>query len=112
MKRRPDGRVHFVAPFPTLFNYGSVPDTSSEDGDPLDALVLGARVARGTELEGTVLGVVDFVDHGLSDPKLVVGNAWGPGTRALVEIFFRVYAPAKRWLDPGPGPTRFDGWLR
>ncbi len=112
VKRRPDGRVHFVSPLPTLFNYGSVVGTLAADGDPLDALVLGSRLRCGVRVRRTVQGVVDFVDQGLPDPKLVLATAplsWGQ--RRQIESFFRLYAYAKRWLDPGPGATRWRGWL-
>jgi inorganic pyrophosphatase len=111
VKRRPDGRVHFVSPLPTLFNYGSVPGTRAADGDPLDAVVLGPRRARGTLVRGTLLGVIDFVDHDVADPKLVVGDVLRARDVRALEAFFRVYARAKRMLDPGPGLTRFGGWI-
>lgn len=110
VKRRPDGRVHFVSPLPTLFNYGSVPGTHAADGDPLDAVVLGPRRVRGTLVRGRLLGVIDFVDHGVPDPKLVVGSVLTRRDVYVLETFFRVYARAKRVLDPGPGETRFVGW--
>jgi inorganic pyrophosphatase len=47
IKRRDDGRVDFVSPVPCPFNYGSVPDTLSGDGDRVDAVVLGPRLPRG-----------------------------------------------------------------
>ncbi len=111
VKRRPDGRVHFVSPLPTPFNYGSVQNTLAEDGDPLDAVVLGPRRPRGASVRGRLLGVLAFVDHGLWDPKLVVGERLGSRDARALEHFFSVYARAKRFLDPGPGPTRFEGWL-
>lgn len=99
VKRHDDGSVDFVSPVPSPFNYGSVPDTSSTDGDRLDALVLGERVARGRTLELPVVGRVDFVDAGLDDPKLVLADhPPSPLERASVEAFFRVYALAKRAL--------------
>lgn len=111
VKRRPDGRVHFVSPLPTLFNYGSVPGTHAADGDPLDAVVLGPRRVRGTLVRGRLLGVIDFVDHGVPDPKLVVGSVLTRRDVRTLEAFFRVYARAKRVLDPGLGETRFVGWI-
>ena len=47
MKWGADGTVDFVSPLPSPFNYGSVPDTLSEDGDPLDALLVGPRRPAG-----------------------------------------------------------------
>lgn len=112
VKRRPDGRVHFVSPFPSPFHYGSVPNTLAPDGDPLDALVLVPGLRRGSEVRGRVLGIVRFVDAGVLDWKLVVGRgSLRRHQRIQVEGFFRVYARAKRWLDPGArAPSRFEGW--
>jgi inorganic pyrophosphatase len=50
IKRRDDGGIDFVSLAPCPFKYGSVPDTRSGDGDRLDALVLGPRLARGTRV--------------------------------------------------------------
>jgi len=112
VKRRPDGGVHFRSPLPTLFNYGSVLGTRAADGDPLDALVMGPRLSRGSRVRRTVRGIVDFVDHDLPDPKLVLASApLSVRERRRIERFFRAYAYAKRWLDPGPGQTRLAGWL-
>ena len=109
-KRRPDGRVHFVSPFPSPFNYGSVPGTLAPDGDPYDALVLGDRLILGARTRGVVRGIVDFLDHDVPDPKLIVSTgSLRRRERMLIEAFFRIYAPAKTLLDPGPGRTRFRG---
>lgn len=115
VKRRADGRVDFVSPIPTPFNYGDVPGEWGGDGDPLDALVVGARLPRGHLGRWRVVGVVAFLDGGLVDDKLVCGDA-GPLTRRAVEAFFTVYAVAKRALRRargGAGETRYLGtrWL-
>lgn len=113
VKRRADGSVDFVSPIPCPFNYGSVPGTLAPDGDPLDAVVLGARRPRGARVEARVIGEVDFVDGGDSDPKRIcaVGevSSW---ERVQVVLFFRAYAHAKRWLNRlrgRPGRTAVDG---
>lgn len=115
VKRRPDGSVDFVSPLPTPFNYGDVPGEWGGDGDPLDALVVGPRLPRGHRGRWQVVGVVSFVDGGLTDDKLVCGEV-GPRTRAAVEAFFTVYALAKRalrWSRGGAGVTQYRGarWL-
>jgi inorganic pyrophosphatase len=113
VKRRPDGSIDFVSPFASPFAYGSVVDTMAADGDPEDALVLGAAPARGTTVVYPVWGRVRFVDAGLEDPKWVVGPQeptlvdW-----AQVETFFVRYAWAKRLLYRlrfSPNAVHFEG---
>jgi len=112
VKRRPDGRVHFVAPVPSPFNYGSVVGSAlSADGDPLDALVLGPRLRRGARRRLPVLGIVAFVDAGADDPKVVLGLGLSPRERRRIESFFRRYAVAKRLMSRFRGRTAYDGWL-
>ena len=65
-----DRSLDYISPLPT-FNYGSVPTVMGLDGDPLDALVLGPRLPRGTNIETTVQTVALIVDAGLIDDKLI-----------------------------------------
>jgi len=124
IKRKDDGGVDFVSPFPCPFNYGSVPDTRSGDGDRLDALVLGSSVPRGSRLSCRVLGRVRFVDAGLEDPKYICTlRAEGPegdhpagglasDDHARIERFFTFYARAKRVLNAlrgKSGATSYTG---
>ncbi|MBK8260849.1 MAG: inorganic diphosphatase [Nannocystis sp.] len=117
VKRRSDGTIDFVSPLPCPYNYGSIPGTISGDGDPLDAVVMGRRLAYGTVVRSMpVVGVIDFIDGGKADPKVIVAarplsarERWG------LENFFRVYALGKRALARARGEdpaTRFAGWLR
>ncbi|GHG74939.1 inorganic diphosphatase [Comamonas sp. JC664] len=115
VKRRADGAVDFISPLPCPYNYGSIPGLTSDEGDPLDAVVLGPRLALGQRLKVPVVGVIGFVDAGRGDPKVVCSAA--PLTnaeRAGLERFFRVYALFKQALHRvrGNAPdTRFAGWL-
>jgi inorganic pyrophosphatase len=113
IKRRDDGGIDFVSPAPCPFNYGSVPDTRSGDGDRLDALVLGARLGRGTRVRGKVVARVRFTDAGQDDPKLVCSERpLGVIDRATIAAFFRFYAGAKGLLNRlrgKSGPTRYGG---
>ena len=108
-----DGRVDYVSPLPCPFNYGSVPNTVSGDGDRLDALVLGPRLARGTRVTLPVLGLVHFVDAGDSDPKYICGQGTlGRRDRLLVALFFGSYAYLKGALNRlrgKRGATRYGG---
>lgn len=114
VKRRSDGRVDFVSPLPCPYNYGHVPGVMSGDGDPLDAVVLGSRLPAGAQVELAVVGIIDFVDVGQEDPKVIFSARPLTGMqRRGLELFFTVYALGKRALAAArglDGPTRFAGW--
>ena len=105
----------FVSPLPCPFNYGSVPGTVAEDGEPIDALVLGPRLTVGDVCRRSVLGIVSFQDAGQRDDKLVCGT--GPelasaASRLSIRAFFVVYAAAKLCLNlwrGRRGRTSFEG---
>lgn len=107
VKRRADGTIDFVSPLPCPYNYGCLPGTTGGDGDPIDAIVLGPRLAAGTRVRLPVVAEVDFVDEGRTDTKLVLAAA--PLSRAQaggLTAFFCVYAVAKRSLARLRGRSR------
>lgn len=114
VKRRSDGRVDYVSPVPAPFNYGSVPGRIAEDGEPLDAVVLGSRLPRGHRGTYPVLGVIRFTDAGRRDDKVVCGQPpLTVGRLIRLLAFFRAYALAKRGLNRLrglDGPTRSAGF--
>ena len=115
IKRRPNGAVDFVSPLPCPFNYGCVPGTQADDGDPEDVLVLGPRVPKGTRLRLPVLARAHFVDAGAYDGKWICGSSLGLHHRLQLVLFFKVYARAKRWLNHRRGlrgVTHFAGLER
>lgn len=60
--------LHFEFPY----NYGFLPRTLWDDGDPLDAIILGHfSLHPGVELEAVPVAVVHMEDNGESDWKLV-----------------------------------------
>ena len=77
VKRTDDGRVDFISPLPCPFNYGSVPDTRSDDGDRLDAVVLGPTGRNFGAIDPTVLVVT--IDDG-PDLRDVIGDRSTTGT--------------------------------
>lgn len=113
IKRTDEGAVDFVSPAPCPFNYGSVPDTRSGDGDRLDAVVLGPRLARGARVRVNVVARVRFTDAGQDDPKLICSDRpLGRLDRAKVTAIFALYARAKSLLNRArgkAGPTRYGG---
>jgi inorganic pyrophosphatase len=85
--------------------YGFVPSTLSTDGDPLDILVLTSQPSfSGCVIEARVLGVLDLIDQGVSDAKVLAVGAHDPQRKLLrnfadlephllreIEHFFSVY---------------------
>jgi inorganic pyrophosphatase len=114
LKRGSTGSLDFISPLPCPFNYGSVPGLIGLEGDLLDALVLGPRLAYGTRLRVPAWGAVTLTDRGMSDDKLVCAAA--PLTafeRERVERFFRFYARCKALLNlwrGRRGRNAYDGW--
>ncbi len=99
VKRTSDGQIDFIAPLPCPYNYGCIPDLASGDGDPLDAVVLGPRLPEGLCLTLPVVGVLDFVDCGRPDPKVVCSaQPLSSADRAGLLAFFGVYARCKALL--------------
>ncbi|MGB5283950.1 MAG: inorganic diphosphatase [Polyangiales bacterium] len=115
IKRDDDRNLDFVSPIPCPFNYGHVPGTLADDGDAVDALVLGPRLPLGSTAKSTTRARVDFVDAGRSDPKWVCSDApLSRFQRLQVAAFFRCYAVAKSLINRirgKQGPTRYRGWL-
>ncbi len=114
LKRGSSGRVDFVSPFPCPFNYGSVPEYIGMEGDLLDAVVLGRRLPRGTQVSVTAWAAVGLDDRGLYDDKLICSaRPLTPWQRRLVGAFFRLYALSKHVLNASRGQrgrTAFAGW--
>lgn len=63
-----DRILHFELPY----NYGFLPNTLWDDGDPLDAIVLGHfSLHPGVEADVVPIAVVHMYDNGQSDWKLI-----------------------------------------
>ncbi len=114
LKRGSTGRIDFISPLPCPFNYGSVPDRLGLEGDLLDAVVLGPRLAIGTRVRAPARGAVGLAERGLYDDKLICsGQPVTGNTRRQVLAFFHTYILAKRLLNMMRGlPTdgHCTGW--
>lgn len=114
LKRGSTGRVDFVSPLPCPFNYGSVPAYVGLEGDLLDAVVLGPRLARGSEVRVKAWGAVALTDRGMTDHKLICSHrSLHDGERRKVLRFFHFYAMCKGLLNlvrGRPGRNACDGW--
>ncbi|MBN1577493.1 MAG: inorganic diphosphatase [Chitinispirillaceae bacterium] len=87
-------------------SYGMIPQTAYYDYDPLDIVVLGATLLRGTVTPVKLIGVVSLVDQWIVDDKLVavvpgspMGNAgsvaelkaYYPGVSEILAAWFSNY---------------------
>jgi inorganic pyrophosphatase len=65
-----DRFLHTAMTYPT--NYGFIPNTLAEDGDPLDVMVLSdAPVAPGTIIPSVVIGMLEMEDEEGIDTKIL-----------------------------------------
>jgi inorganic pyrophosphatase len=103
-------------------DYGYVPNTLCDDGDPLDVLlVIDESVPHGTVVPARAIGVLNMVDDGEGDEKLICVPAHdvtqdhvkevsdlGPQFTRTVEHFYSHY---KDWKKDWKGvPVVFNGW--
>jgi inorganic pyrophosphatase len=114
LKRGSTGHVDFVSPLPCPFNYGSVPQYLGLEGDLLDALVLGPRLALRSRVRVRVWGAVILRDRGMCDDKLVCSDhPLDAAERLRVLRFFHFYAKCKGLLNAWrrrPGRNACEGW--
>lgn len=114
LKRGSTGRLDFVSPLPCPFNYGSVETHIGLEGDLLDAVVLGRRLARGTRVTVSARGAVGLTDRGMYDDKLICSQRpIGDWHKGLVVAFFHFYAVCKHLLNlvrGRPGRNGCEGW--
>lgn len=101
-------------------NYGMVPRTllpKSEggDGDPLDVIVLGPPVPRGTVLSCKLLGVLKLLDGGEQDDKLVAVRPETPffAVNSIAELdsaFGGVTEILAQWFSNYKGPGEMQAF--
>jgi inorganic pyrophosphatase len=103
-------------------DYGYVPDTLCDDGDPVDALlIIDESVPHGVVIPSRAIGVLYFEDDGEMDEKLIVVanddvtkshiqevDDLGPNFKKMVEHFYKHY---KDWKKDWTGvQAEFKGW--
>lgn len=101
-------------------NYGFIPGTLDEDGDELDTLVVcDEPIPTGVWLEAKIIGIMNFIDDGENDYKIVVVPAddrntgdninnlsdLGERWQQKVAEHFNHYKDLKK-----PGSTNVTGW--
>ncbi len=103
-------------------DYGYVPDTLCEDGDPIDALlIIDESVPHGVVVPSRPIGVLYMVDDGEGDEKLICVPAddvtkdhikelkdLGENFKQVIEHFYSHY---KDWKKGWKGvDVHFNGW--
>lgn len=116
-----DGQPRVVNYLSYPANYGMIPGTmlakeAGGDGDPLDVMVLGPAMPRGTVVPCRLIGVLQLLDGGEADHKLLAVLPEGPfgaiqsmemledrypGALAIISLWFAHYK--------GPGETEILG---
>lgn len=68
-------------------NYGIIPQTLGQDGDPLDILVMCSEAIHPLCLvEATILGNMQMIDTGLIDDKIIAVAAKDPGVNYIDDL--------------------------
>jgi len=115
-----DRFLHTAMYYPS--NYGFIPNTLADDGDPVDVLVLSEHtVAPGTVIPSVVIGMLEMEDEEGIDAKLLavptvkVDPLFGTmqditdvpeATKNKIKHFFEVY----KALEPGKW-VKVKNWL-
>lgn len=109
---------------PTIFakpcNYGFIPQTLDEDGDELDTLIITEEpLPTGIYLEVRVIGILNFIDDGEADHKVVVVPADDRNNGNMIKTLDDL---GERWKEQivhhfthykdlkKPGSTKVEGW--
>lgn len=107
-------------------NYGFIPQTllpkeQGGDGDPLDVLVIGESVERGTVIRCKIIGVLKLTDTGEQDDKLIAIAQNGqklkikdlaelqqnyPSALNIIETWFVNYKRGGKIVSSGYGGSR------
>jgi inorganic pyrophosphatase len=113
-----DGVRRVVQYLPYPANYGMVPRTLlpaalGGDGDPLDVVLLGGSIERGSVVPARVIGVLRLRDDGERDDKILATPLQGPfaDIADLADLRARrpgVDAILETWFTHYKGPGRIE----
>ena len=92
---------------PVPYNYGFIPDSLSEDSDPLDLFLLTDEpIYPLTKIKANIIGVLKCIDNGIRDDKLIatlVGDCRGYETMgtAVIKKYLETYKEGFIVLEMG-----------
>lgn len=114
IKKKDDGSIDYISPFPCPFNYGSILDTEGEDGDREDIVVLGKKLKSGTQdCLANRVAIVSFYDKGEFDPKHIYSDKeLNTIDKLKLYSFFSLFSVLKLVLNAvkgKKGKTKFVG---
>lgn len=108
------------AVFAKPVNYGFIPQTTDEDGDPLDTLIItDEALPTGVALKARVIGMLDFEDDGENDHKIVCVPVDDRNTGDAINSLEDMPDQWKKQIDhhfshykdlKKPGSTNVRGW--
>jgi len=116
------GKRRVVAYLAYPANYGMIPQTmlpeeEGGDGDPLDVVLLGESVPRGSVTIGYPVAVLKLKDGGEQDDKIIAAPLTGPlsGVTGLEDLRTRfpgITDILETWFGnyKGPGVMKVEGW--
>jgi len=108
-----DGKPRFVKYLGYPGNYGMIPRTilpkeQGGDGDPMDVLILGPAVPIGSIVKARPIGVLDLLDRGEKDYKILMVKEGSPmaacdSVACLDEKFPGITTIVKTWFTSYKG---------
>jgi len=119
-----EGKPRIIEYLAYPFNYGFIPQTIDSrekdgDGDPLDVVVIGPALQRGSIQQLKILGAIKFRDRGEVDTKVVGVLADGPFQKLediddLLLNYYGALEIIRLWFEgyKGPGSLFFQGYAR
>jgi inorganic pyrophosphatase len=117
-----DGIRRVVNYLPYPGNYGMIENTllpkdRGGDGDPLDVIVLGPAVDRGSRINIRIIGILKLEDNGEQDDKLIAVMDGSPfdHVNSIAELqrhYLGVDEILRLWFShyKGPGQMKFVGF--
>lgn len=112
-------RGEYVAPVRELhkrfkypFNYGFIPSTLEQDGDPMDVCIIGCdKLEPLTHVACRVLGCFKTVDNGEQDDKILVAPIYVKNSSGLAKEVWNAFHFLRKYKYPYQKNTKIDGTL-